>query len=1186
MPRMHRSSFARGLLGLLVATAGLAAQSARPPAVDFNRDVRPLLSDRCFQCHGFDSKARQAGLRLDTWEGLTGAIDGRRPVVPGRPEESELLRRIGSQDPARVMPPPKSGLATTAAERDLLRRWIAEGADYAPHWAFVPPRAPRMPAVRRRAWPRNPIDRFVLARLEKRGLVPSPPADRQALIRRASLDLTGLPPTPEEVDAFLADRAPDSYDRLVERLMASPRFGERMAPVWLDAARYADTNGFHHDNIRTAWPYRDWVIRAFAENKPLDEFVTEQLAGDLLPAPTVQQRIATAFCRMHNINDEGGALDPEYRVEAVCDRIETIATTFMGLTFTCARCHDHKYDPFTQDDYYSLYAYFDSVRERGVYPNNFEQARAYPARLDYAPPELAPRLDAARKDLAAAQDALAAAAPAIQAERAAWERELRAERGVVWVDSELVEASSAAGAAMKRLPDGSVLVAKGPKKDSHAFTLRTDATDLRLLRFEALVDESLPKKSIGLAKNGNAVVTRITAEAISVEDPARRTEVEWAWAWADHEQPNGDHDVHNVLRADARGWALEGHRVQGPRLALLLARQPFGYEGGTLVRVRVEYRSRYAEHIVGRPRIRLGRARRELRADFPVVAGDWWLAGPFKGKSFDAVYAESHGPEKAELLDRRQRFGRIAWQHRPAFTDGKTHALRAQSAAAFYLARTLHAPVARRLQLSLGSDDAIRVYLNGREVLARKVLRGVAPDQDKLAIALAPGENTIVLKIVNSGGPAGFYYRPDTAGAPGRLAPVALLPSEQRSDALGRRFAAEWGARRSPTYAKLQARVAALKKSLAELEGERVPVLVMSELDEPTETWVLDRGLYSAPNKKRPVRRRPPRALGGTIPRGAPANRLGFARWLVHRDHPLTARVHVNRLWQTFFGTGIVKTTENFGMQSEWPSHPVLLDWLATDFMRSGWDQKHLIRQIVTSATYRQSSSVRPNAEAVDPENRLLAYFPRRRLPAELVRDLALWVSGLLVERVGGPSVRPYQPPGLWKEVSIGGSSNTQVFRRDSGDALYRRSLYTFWKRTSPNPQMMLFDAPTREFCLVRRNTTNTPLQALVMWNDVQFVEAARALAQRTLREARTTGARIVCMFRRCTGRRPDAGERAILERTLRGFRARYERSKKDAALLLARGAAPPKDHDSAELAAWTMLGSTILCLDDTIVRG
>jgi len=1177
---------ARSALPALL-TALAAAQQDGHADIDFNRDVRPILSDRCFKCHGFDEKARKADLRLDTREGMTRVRDGTRPVVPHDPGASELVRRIESHDPREVMPPKSSGLSLNGEEKELLRRWVAAGAPFARHWAFEPPRAPAVPA----AAP-HPVDAFVRAELDRVGLEPSPPADAATLVRRVSLDLTGLPPTPEEVDAFVADPSAVAYERLVDRLLASPRFGERMALVWLDAARYADTNGFHHDNVRTAWPYRDWVIAAFNDDLPYDRFVTEQLAGDLLPNATPAQRVASAFCRMHNINDEGGALDPEYRVEAVADRIETIATTFMALTFTCCRCHDHKYDPFTQEDYYSLYALFGSVEERGVYANDFEQARAYPPRLAYRDAELTARTEAAETALAAARVELAAAAPRVGSEAEAAADYLRRRVGVRWVDSRLRTARAASGGDLELLADGSARASNNPEFDTHTFELDTDAKDLGLLRIEVLTDPSCGKGSVGLAEHGNAVISAIKVQATPRRDEAAASEpVVWAWAWADHEQPNNDHGIANVLREDALGWALDGHRRAQACTGLLVAERPFGFDGGTRVRVTVEYHSPYANHVAGRVRLSLAQvdpfeaARRDLLAEFPIEPSDWFLAGPFAAKSFAAAFDTAFGPERDERLDLGAAFGKVRWKHMPAFTDGEAHELKG-ARSAFYLGRRLRTPVPRTVVLHLGSDDGLRLYLNGQEVLRRRVQRGVNLDDDVVELRLRDGDNFLLLKVVNDGGPAGFAFRHDDGDAPGRQAPWALLPPSGREGASTAAFHDDFGRRRSPTYRRLSQRVDELRLAKEAVDAEATPVIVMQELAQPKPTFVLTRGRYDMADETRPVTRRPPRELGGALPAGAPENRLGFAQWLTAADHPLTARVHVNRLWQMLFGAGIVKSVENFGYQADWPSHPELLDWLAVWFVRSGFDQKALLRLLVTSATYKQAAVRTEERAAVDPDNRLLSWFPRRRLAGEFIRDQALFVSGLLVDRIGGPSVKPYQPDHLWAEVSIGSSSNTGAFSRDTGEALYRRSLYTFWKRTSPNPQLATFDAPTREFCVVRRDTTNTPLQALVLWNDEQFLEAARALAVRTMGEVQGDAARIARMFVRCTGRPPRAAERDLLGRTLRDLRERYRQAPRDAESLLGVGESPlAPGLDPAEVAALMLTASALFALDETLVR-
>jgi len=986
--------------------------------IDFAREIRPILSDRCFACHGPDAKVAEklGGFSLSNPDqSMKPAGSGATPIVPFKPDASELVRRINSNNPNQLMPPPDSHLKLSEREIDLLTRWIAQGAEYTGHWAYQSPVMPALPTTQHDGWTRNAIDAFVAEKLEANGLTPSQEADRATLIRRVSLDLTGLPPTPSEIDAFLNDDSADAYEKVVDRLLASPHFGERLAIIWLDAARYGDTNGFHHDNIRTAWPYRQWVIQAFNDNMTYDQFVIEQLAGDLLPNPTQEQLLASGFCRMHNINDEGGALDAEYRVEAIADRIETIATVFMAQTYTCSRCHDHKYDPISQEDYYSLYAYFNSVDERGVYPNNLEQARAYPPRLMYMPPDVRERhaqLTTQREPLVAQRDA---AKPSAQV----WQQSILNEQAVHWASPQIQEAKTGrGGATLTAQPDGSVLASgNNPDKDTFTLRLRTDATGLRVLRLDALRDPSMPEGRLGRAPNGNAVLSHIEAQVTSVTDKKQTRKLNLVFAHADHEQANGDFDIQNALQPNALGWAVDGHGKDGNRRVTLLTDEPFGYVGGTELTVTLHFQSEYAKHTLGRVRIDAGK---------PI-------------------------------------------------------------------------------------EDGLPAY------------------------------------------------------------PEAYFALEQE--------------------------LAALDAELVDLEqNQAVPVLIMKELDQPVQMHILNRGAYDGADKDRPVSRRPPASIGeSTLPEGAPNNRLGFALWLTQPDHPLTARVHVNRIWRMIFGTGLVKTTEDFGSQADWPSHPKLLDYLAVDFAQSGWDQKRLIKQIVTSATYRQKATRNSAAQETDPDNRLLSYFPRRRMSGELIRDQALFVSGLLNDRIGGPSVKPYQPGDLWNEVAIGGT-NTGRFQRDSGEALYRRSLYTFWKKTSPPAQMQTFNAPTREFCIVSRDLTNTPLQTLVLWNDEQFLEASRVLAQRTLSDiagiadpVQRDEAGLTMILRRCTGRTPDERTMAVLRDTLAHFRERYstgETGPADAAALLKQGEAPlPEQYDPSELAAWMMAASTVLSLDETIVR-
>ena len=1211
-------SLRRGAFALAAAAAGLSAPpgSAAPAPGDgvvaapdaplrYDRDVRPLLSDRCFRCHGPDEKKRRAKLRLDDPASAFEDRDGAVAITPGNPDESELIRRIASADPKERMPPPSSNKQPfTAAEQALLRAWIEQGARYEEHWSFVPPQRlvpPSAPSAFPPAlepWCRSPVDRFILADLQSDGIAPGPEADPETLLRRLHLDLTGLPPTPEEIDAFLSDARPDAWERTIDRLFHEEpwrsRHAERMAVPWLDAARYADTCGIHTDAGRQIWPWRDWALRAFRENMPFDRFVVEQLAGDLLPGATESQKVASGFLRNHVTTDEGGAIPEEYLVEYAVDRTATTGSVFLALTLGCARCHEHKYDPISHEDFYRFYAYFNSNEEPGLYSQLPDPNRAFEPAMKVPAPVQQAEFDALAAELAQARAELELPTPEEAELEQAFLAGLPAQTGLSWKASELVSATApgspdgGSGATLAPQPDGSVLASgPNPARDDHDFVLRTEAARLRLLALEALPDPSLPEGRIGRAPNGNAVLTGVELEAVSVADPTLREPVRFAWAFADHEQDNWDHRVVNVLDTrDELGWAVDGHGRPGGRVALLLAEKPFGFEGGTELRVRLQYRSIYPQHTLGRVRLSVGDLDERALERLPAAASGWYVAGPFPSGQRDEVFDQPFGPESDVALDRARTFGagNESWRYDPNLHDGRTHAL-ASGVGASYVARRLFAPTPRRLEVSLGSDDGFRLFLDGREVASNRVDRGVAPDQDRAALDLAAGTNVVVMKIVNTGGVAGFYWsaktRPDELA--GDLA-IALLPEGARTAGLTARLHEAWKTAFSPGWRQRRERIAALEKQVADFDARLPRTMVMQELAAPRATYVLERGEYDKPDPARPVERGIPAALG-QLPEGAPANRLGLAQWLVSPDNPLVARVAVNRWWEMLFDAGIVRTTEDFGLQGEWPSHPELLDWLAVELRESGWNVQHLLRILVTSSTYRQSSRARPEVREIDPENRRLSWFPRRRLGAEQLRDQALFVAGLLVERLGGPSVKPYQPDGLWSEVAMP-ASNTRTFTLGAGDELWRRSLYTYWKRACPPPSLQMFDAPTREFCTIRRTATNTPLQALVLWNDEQFVEAARVLAQRTLTEAGDDEGRLARMHRRCTGRPPAPRELDLLAGLLAGFRRRYEAAPADAGRLLGVGSAPRSPGLPApELAAWTLLASALLNLDATVCR-
>jgi hypothetical protein len=976
--------------------------------------------------------------------------------------------------------------------------------------------------------------------------------------------------------------------RLLSEEPYATRTAERLAVPWLDMARYADTNGIHMDAGRQMWLWRDWVIEALRANKPYDRFIVEQLAGDLLPGATIDNRIASGFNRAHVITDEGGAINEEYLLEYAVDRVNTTGTAFLGLSVGCARCHDHKFDPITAEDFYALIAFFNSNEEPGLYSQAPDPNRAFEPAIEVPRATDAEKLSllAAAEERARAEQASAGAED--RADLDAFVGALR--EGFAFAKSAVVGATSSAGATMTVASDGSVVVGgANPDDDDHEIVLRTDATDLRVLMLEALTDPSLGGGRVGRAPNGNAVLDHIDVEAVSVADPSRREKVDLVWAWADYEQENGDYRAVNALTKDeGRQWAVRAHEVEGSRTALFPAAKPFGFEGGTELRVRLHYHSPYAQHIFGRVRLTPAHASDAAIARLPAAVSNWYIAGPVVGDP-GAAYEAEYGPEKETAFVRGKRFttadgASIEWRHAPGVIDGQAVGL-AASVGGEFVARQIYSPDARTIDLSLGSDDGIVVYLDGRRIHENRTARAVAPDQERVSVALEPGENFLVCKVVNTGGQSGFYARiVPREGMLDRESVAFVAPEGSMRAAAVEAARNAWRIRFSPSYIRASGEIERLAAERARILGSTPKTMVMQEMATPRETFVMKRGAYDQPDRSRPVTRAIP-AVFGRMPDELPKNRLGLAQWLVSADNPLTSRVVVNRAWEMLFGNGLVRTSDDFGLQGEWPTHPELLDTLAVRFREGGWNMHGLLREIVTSATYRQQSRTRTELATVDPGNRLLAFFPRQRLTAEQIRDSALYVGGLLVEKPGGPSVKPYQPEGLWQEVAMI-QSNTRNYEQGSGEDLFRRSMYTYWKRAAPPPAMLTFDAPTREFCTPRRLNTNTPLQALVLWNDPQFVEAARAAAERTLREAANDDARIELVYRRATGAKPSDGVREAMRRTLERNRARYSAAPTDAEKLVAVGTAPrAADIAAAELAAWTMLVNAVLSSDGTIVK-
>ncbi|MGA2983560.1 MAG: DUF1553 domain-containing protein [Terriglobia bacterium] len=1098
-----RLLFTLGILASLVwffnttKTASVTPPQAAVKPVDFNRDVRSILSDTCFKCHGPDEKQRMANLRLDDTEGLFVDRGGYRIIVPGNAAQSKLYQKISSTDDSVRMPPSYSGRTLTAKQIELIKEWIDQGAKWEMLWSFVPPKRPPVPEVKEKAWPRNPIDNFVLARLESEGLKPSPEADKATLLRRVYFDLTGLPPTPAEIDAFAADRSPDAYENRVDQLLASPHYGERMAMPWLDMARYSDTHGYHIDSLRDMWVWRDWLIKSFNQNMPYDEFTIEQIAGDLMPNATENQKIASGFNRNHMITLEGGAIPEEYHVEYVVDRVSTTSTAFLGLTMGCARCHDHKFDPITQKDFYRFFAFFNTVPERGLdgFTGNAVPVLPMPSHSQQQQHD----------ELKAKITATVAALP---------EKDILAQRNE-WQKTALASIPEPAR-------DG--LVAYYPL-DSDLKDASDSHLDGKSVRGEVVYDEAAVSKGAEFSPE-----TQVSFGNAGDFERGKPFSLSF---WA---RPSGVMPVEVIERRAAgdhwQGWEISDDTP--------------GYSG---------WQKRVA-HIIIR-----------LAHRWPDDAIAVQTKDQIKLDALHDYLVEYDGSGKAAGIQ--------------FYVDGKrvpTTVLKDQLIGNFRTDAPLEVGDKNVGTAAEATIDDLRIY-------NRKL-------SDSEADYLATHLPARALLINLDGRPA-----PEIASLQPEKPPedVQIGSEEKMGTQEGKEKALEkdrqtrlteyflkYGAPEKER--QLYAQMKDLRSKEDKLDDDIPSVMVMAEMKNPRDTFVLGRGQYDNPKDK--VTAGVPAFLPPMAP-GLPTNRLGLAKWIVNPANPLTARVAVNHYWQEYFGTGIVKTSEDFGSQGEQPSNPLLLDWLATEFVGAGWNVKAMQRLIVTSATYRQSSRVTPELAERDPENRLLARGPRFRLPAELVRDNALAVSGLLDNRIGGPSVYPYQPKGLWEEMAFGGGFSGQTYVESPGRDLYRRSMYTVWKRTVPPAALVTFDAPDREKCTARRSVTNTPLQALVLLNDPTYVEAARFLAARMLTEGGSTATRrIDFAFRQATGRSPDPQERAVLLQAAQEALADYRLHTGEAAALITVGASRSNPKlNPTELAAWTTVASMILNLDETITK-
>jgi mono/diheme cytochrome c family protein len=1179
----------RALLGsLALATLGAWDAGVAAAPIDFNRDIRPILTDNCFACHGPDEKSRKARLRFDLQaEALKPAKSGEHAIVPGDPAKSQLIARITTKDTDDLMPPPQTNKKLTPAQIELLTRWIQEGAPWKEHWAYVKPQRPPLPEVTEKSWPRNPIDYFVAARLDREKLKPAPEADKPTLLRRASLDLTGLPPTPQEVDAFLADGSPEAYEKVVDRLLASPRYGEHVARYWLDAARYADSHGYHIDSERSMWKWRDWVIDAFNKNMPYDQFTTEQLAGDLLPHPTPAQKIGSGYVRANMSTGEGGAIVEEYQAKYTFDRTETTSTIWMGLTLTCARCHTHKYDPITMREYYGLYAFFNNLNEAvmdGNRPNPDPFIKVPTAEQTWRQEQL-------KTLVAEGQKKIDAPMPELDQAQAAWQEKWHQTLSAGWaaLPPHFVQSTLTNGARLRVLADKSIL-AFGPNPESDTFEFRAylDAGSLAALRLETLPHAALPMKSAARADDGRFRLAEIEAELRTIEadgPPGKPRKLKFAQAVADTFEPKFEPALAIDGKAET-GWGVAAADIAEPHSALFLLGEPVKVAANTELHVRLRFDASKSKRALGHFRLAAAQNDELIRHLNPPKLEPWQLVGPLPTEGLRHGYTNVYEPETK--VDLKQTYpgvkDPVKWQAKGDFADGKANLLVQDLHGihgAFYLYRTLTVPTDRKLDLSLRADDAFKLWVNDQLVAARPEK---ADTLERVTVDLKKGQNKFLLKVITVQGAAYFTYHQDLGGADSLPADIAavLATSKKLTGAQQTKVRNYFRRVNSPEFKTLFDNVEKWREEEVVLDRAIPTTMVAKEMDKPRETRMLLRGEYDQPGEV--VTAGVP-AILPPFPKDAPTNRLGLARWLLDPDHPLPARVTVNRFWQQFFGVGLVKTTEDFGVQGEPPSHPELLDWLATEFVRTGWDVKNLHRLIATSATYRQASRATPELLARDPENRLLARGPRFRVDAEVVRDTALFVSGLLVEKQGGRSVKPYEPAGLWEAVSF---NNSQKYVQDVGEGNYRRSLYTYWKRQSPPPNMLLFDAPTREYCVVRRPRTNTPLQALALLNDPQFVEASRSFAQRILLEGGADArSRLAYAFRLATGRKASDREIEVLLGTLKWQLDEFRQNQAHAEQLLAVGAFKPKaELDKAELAAWTTIASMILNLDETVTKG
>jgi hypothetical protein len=1044
----------RAALAGIVLLAVCASLRAADAPLSYNRDIRPILFENCFACHGPDSASRKADLRLDKRD---VAVE-KKAIVPSKPDESEMVRRIFSTDDDERMPPPDSHKTLTDAQKETLKRWIAGGAEYQLHWSLIAPKRSAIPEVKNKAWVRNPIDNFVLAGLEANGLAPAPEADRRTLARRLSLDLTGLPPDPAIVDAFVADTSADAYEKLVDLFMKSKHWGEHRGRYWLDAARYGDSNGIHIDNYREIWAYRNWVIDAFNRNEPFDRFTIEQLAGDLLPNRTTEQQVASGFNRCNITTSEGGAIDEEYLVLYARDRTETVGQVWLGTSVGCAVCHDHKFDPFTQKNFYQMSAFFNNTTQPAM-DGNIQNT---PPVLQVVRPQDRPRFDAIAGEVAAAR------------------KNLEDRKVAAHDDFEKWQASADSSNMAKSVPTDKLQL-HAPLSEGQGNTIN------------AVIDGVA--KTIGIAASATWHSGPMADRALRLQgSPCELPEV-------------GDFEKDQAFSCSA--WI----------------KIPANDSSGAIA-ARMEKGSRYR-------------------------GWDFWVQQRRVG-----MHVISNWPEDGLKVVAEKQVPANTWTHVAVTYDGSG---KAAGVKVYYngeaqktlvendkLKSTIRTKVPFKLGQRSGSEPLSGVTVQDLRVYARMLL---------------PGEANAIAKIA-------------------RFAAILAKAAAARSEQEKGELYGWWLQTNDASYQQSAAQITALEKEQADIQARGTSAHVMQERNQPAMAFILNRGEYD--KRREQVQPQTPEMFP-PMSKDMPRNRLGFAEWLLTPEHPLTARVAVNRFWQELFGTGIVRSTGDFGVAGEMPSDQELLDWMAVEFRESGWDMKRFYKLLVTSAAYRQAATLTPEKLEKDPQNRLISRGPRFRMDAEMIRDYALAASGLLVRKLGGPSVKPYQPDGVWEAVAMIGS-NTRNYHRDTGENLYRRSMYTFWKRSAPPASMEIFNAPSREFCTVRRERTDTPLQALVTLNDEQMIEAARHLAVLAYKSSGDDAARIDVAAKRLLARSFRPEEQKIVAASLAALRTHYKASAEDAKKVITVGESKPAaDIDPAELAAWTMLMNQMMNLDEVL---